>query len=121
MTEKQGKMVQDDPGDSSVVLRVHLRWLDSVKAVTTSVAGPPVGHIRRSEEGVWQLAFAVQRGRARQRHFVTVDPDGVREDRWGLMKLGPGVWDIPESVFVEGQIHAFVTLLGVPDPAPWER
>lgn len=122
MTEKATKRPQEDPCDSSVVLRAHLRWLNSVADVTGSMAGPPVGHVWRGDDGVWQLAFAVQRGRGRrQRHFIVVDPDGVRQDRWGLLKLGPGIWDVPESVFVEGQIHAFITLTGVPDPAPWER
>jgi hypothetical protein len=70
----------------------------------------------------WQLVFAVDRGKdRRQRHFVSVDPDAVQSDRWHLVKLGPTAWDIPQSIFVAGQIHAFVTIVDVPSPAPWER
>lgn len=111
-----------DPGDASVVLRLHLRWVPSVKDVTSAMAGVPLGHVWRTEEGKWELAFSLDRGKMkRQRHFVDVDPDGVRKDRWGLVKLAPGVWDVPVSIVVPDQIHAFVTVTGVPDPAPWER
>lgn len=120
MSEMAARGPSTDPGDDSVVLRVHLHWLHSVPEVMTS-AGPPVGHVGRDQDGAWQLVFAVQRlPTRRQRHFVSVDPDRVRPNRWWMLKLGPGVWDIPQSIFFEGQIHAFVTLVGVPDPAPWE-
>ena len=112
---------RNDPGDDSVVMRVHARWVGSTTTVMQEASGPSIGHVLRRHDGIWQLAFAVQRGLTRrQRHFVEVDPDNVRRDRWGLVKLAPGVWDVAESIVVPGQFHGFVTLLGVPDPAPWE-
>lgn len=40
--------------------------------------------------------------------------------RFVLYKLGPGVWKLAPSVTVPGMLHAFITIVGVPDPAPWE-
>ena len=111
---------KEDPGDHTVVIRAHLHWKGSVGDVLGSPAGSAVGHVSRQPDGAWQLAFAVQRGpKKRQRHFVSVDPDATRKDRWHLQKLGPGVWDVTPSIFFEGQFHGFVTLIGVPEPAPW--
>jgi len=47
-------------------------------------------------------------------------PDGSMEI-FGLRQLGPGTWRVAPSVNIPGQIHAFVILCGVPDPAPWEK
>lgn len=121
MTGRGEDLVREDPGDASAVLRVYARWAKSVPEVAGSPTGPALCHVWRDEEGKWQLALSVQRGKRRQRHFLDVDPDNTRKDRWGLMKLAPGVWDLPQSVLVPDQIHAFVTLVEVPDPAPWER
>jgi hypothetical protein len=40
---------------------------------------------------------------------------------FGLRQLGPGTWRVVPSVNIPGQIHAFVILCAVPDPAPWEK
>jgi hypothetical protein len=40
---------------------------------------------------------------------------------FGLSQLGPGTWRVVPSVNIPGQIHAFVILCGVPDPAPWDH
>ena len=121
MTERQDGVSRVDPGDASVVIRVHARWAKSVPEVLGSPTGPALCHVWRDEEGKWQLAFSVQRDKLRQRHFMDVDPDGLRENRWALLKLAPGVWDVLPSIVVPDQIHAFVTLVNVPDPAPWEK
>jgi hypothetical protein len=114
-------MVKEDPGDASIVLRLYLLWSGSVEEVMRG-EGTNRAHVRRRSDGLWELAFAVQRGPLRrQRHFVGVDPDNARRDRWPFVKLAPGVWDVPTSIFVEGQLHAFVTIIGAPVPAPWER
>lgn len=116
MGEQQGK----DPGDDRAILRVLATWVDSSTDVVRS-SGAPRCHVHRLPTGEWQLALAVQRGETRrQRHFISVDPDGIRQDRWALLKLAPTVWDIPVSIVFPGQFHGFVTLLGVPHPAPRE-
>ena len=58
----------------------------------------------------------------RQRHFAAVNPNQHHDaDSWPLVKLAAGVWDVPVSIVVPGYFHGFVTLLDVPDPAPWEE
>jgi hypothetical protein len=118
-------MVSRDPGDASVVLRVLLQWVDTPEEVTRAAQNePPLGHVQKEAEGSLLLLWSVPRGNGkRQRFFTHVDQieSGVarREDRWPLMRLGPGVWDVSTSIFVEGQVHAFVTLVNVPEPPPW--
>lgn len=46
------------------------------------------------------------------------DPKLGKMVRWGLRKLGPTVWMVEPSIVIPG-LHAFVTLTGVPEPAPW--
>lgn len=112
-----------DPGDDTVVGRVYAHWVREVRDVTRAPEGDRArAHVHRQDGGAWELAFSLDRGPGkRQVHFVCVDPDAVREDRWPLLQLAPGVWDLPRSVHVPGQFHGFVTLLGVPEPAPWQR
>jgi len=111
-----------DPGNDSILMRTLVWWVESNISATTSPEGSrPCGHISRMEGGIWKLAFALQRGPGkRQKHFVPVDPMGTRTDRYPLNRLGPGVWDIARPVHVEKQFQGFVTVCGVPDPAPWE-
>lgn len=39
--------------------------------------------------------------------------------RFVLYKIAPTVWKLSQSVLDE-KIHAYVTIVGVPEPAPWE-
>lgn len=40
--------------------------------------------------------------------------------RWGLRRLGPGVWQVvPSIVAPEYGLHAYVVLCDVPEPAPF--
>jgi hypothetical protein len=41
-----------------------------------------------------------------------------KNPRWNLKRLGPTVWKLTPSIFDE-RIHGYVTLVGVPEPAPW--
>ena len=40
---------------------------------------------------------------------------------FGVERIQPGLWVLSPSLNMPGTIHAFVTLYGVPDPAPWEK
>ncbi len=42
-----------------------------------------------------------------------------RDPRWNLIKLGPTVWKLTPSI-LDQRLHGYVTLIGVPEPAPWE-
>ena len=43
-----------------------------------------------------------------------------KEARWVLFKIAPGVWKLSQSI-VSDRLHAYVTIVGVPEPAPWEK
>lgn len=45
--------------------------------------------------------------------------DGV--ENYGMTPIIPGLWAIDPSLNVRGVLHVFVTVYGVPDPAPWEK
>ena len=47
------------------------------------------------------------------------EPSRGSPPRWVLFKLGPTVWKVSPSVLDE-KIHCYLTIVGVPDPAPWE-
>lgn len=41
-----------------------------------------------------------------------------RDARWNLLRLGPTVWKLTPSILDE-RIHGYVTIVEVPEPAPW--
>jgi hypothetical protein len=41
-----------------------------------------------------------------------------KDPRWNLMRLGPTVWKLTPSILDE-RIHGYVTIVDVPEPAPW--
>lgn len=48
------------------------------------------------------------------------DPGNARSIRkWGLERIGPGVWVVSPSVWEPGSFHAYVVLRDVPEPAPF--
>jgi hypothetical protein len=54
---------------------------------------------------------------------VPVHFDGEPDDeapRFVLTRLGAGVWKLRPSILHES-IHAYVTVINVPEPAPFER
>ena len=113
--------VKEDPGDDSVVLRAYLHWASDAMARSTGAGWGCIGH---PEDDVWLLLVNLPRGPAarprRQHHFIPVDVGAeLDKSHWQLVRLGPGVWDISPSVVVQGQLHAFLTLVDVPEPAPW--
>jgi hypothetical protein len=50
-------------------------------------------------------------------------PEATDEEviTYGAVRVTAGVWAITPSLNIDGFIHGFVVLYGVPDPAPWER
>ena len=46
------------------------------------------------------------------------EPRIGRDPRWNLVQLGSTVWKLTPSVKDE-HIHGYITIFGVPDPAPW--
>jgi hypothetical protein len=45
--------------------------------------------------------------------------DGL--EAFHVRRICDGVWALAPSLNIPGELHAFVVLHGVPDPAPWER
>lgn len=39
---------------------------------------------------------------------------------FGAAKIARGLWEVSPSLNMQGEVHAFIVLYGVPDPAPWE-
>lgn len=114
MTTLEGEL-PDDPCDDSVLLRLHAMWASSMEAVTLSKSGPTLGHVQRSAlDGSMQLVLAVQRGSRRQVHFIRLGEGG-----WQFVKLGPHTYDVLPSIHIPGELHAFVTLICVPEVPAW--
>lgn len=117
-------LVDRDPGDASVVFRAILKWVPSAEEAIRDQPQWASGYVMRGPDGL-TLAWSILRGTGKRQRFFTnicdtaIDPRA--QSRWPFMRLGPGVWDIPTSIFVDGQIHTFVTLIGVPEPAPWRK
>lgn len=112
----------DDPGNDSVIFRIYLKWVPKIEEAIGPTIKDARGCVHRPRGESWQLVCTIPRGTRQQVHFIDVNVDGIcRADRWDLVKLAPTVWDIPMSVHVPGQLHAYITLLNVPDPAPWEK
>jgi len=77
----------------------------------------------------WTMVLGLVDGDGKQHLFSfpcrSGDPEpfgwkpGMTLSRWGLRRLGPGVWTLSPSVHVHGDLHAYVTVVGVPEPAPF--
>ncbi len=69
--------------------------------------------------------LVVARNHRGQSFQVMLEPhlDGQPEDgppvRFVLFPLGPSVWKLSPSLTVPSVVHAYLTLVGVPEPAPW--
>lgn len=102
----------------SVVLDVVLTWADTIgEQGRCKVVYTP-------EADTWSLLMGL-RNHLNEKflHGVVVHFDGEpvagTDPRFMLRKLGPGVWKLSPSILAP-KIHAYVTLIGVPEPAPWE-
>jgi hypothetical protein len=91
----------------------------------------PIGSVIR-EEGEWFLALRIE-GEFYKMPVHDGEPEGEQEDaapgvkqwgamkRYGLERLGPGVWKLSPSLWAPGALHAFIVLRDVPEPAPFAR
>jgi len=104
-------------GDPSVpICQLFFRWQDDLKAY----GGDELACGRVDGEfALWLrpdlvIPMPIEMGRCR------IDA-AFGLEAYGADRITAGVWAINPSLNVEGLIHGFVTLHGVPDPAPWER
>lgn len=49
---------------------------------------------------------------------AAIGPSGT--ESFHIRKVTRGVWALAPSLNIPGELHAFITLYNVPDPAPWE-
>jgi hypothetical protein len=110
--------VYGDP--SNAVCQVFLRWRDVLPATLGSdllvyaVTGQPDLLMLVLSDQMPPLPLPVRNG----------PPEIIDGDQlitYGAHRITDGVWAIDPSLNVEGVIHAFVVLHGVPEPAPWDR
>jgi len=105
-------------GDPSLpICQLFVRWQDSViaapgKDITCAWLDGELVLILGPE--FRPLSMPVEAGNFR------ASEDG-QLSAYGAELITTGVWAITPSLNVEGAIHAFLALYGVPDPAPWER
>jgi hypothetical protein len=91
----------------------------------------PMGRIVRQPNGALELLLVVPDGR--KRHLIVVPLSGDENATgmdgegkavpgqvmsWGIIRLGPGVWKPVPSIH-HAVIHAYLTVIDVPEPAPW--
>ena len=98
---------------SEVILDLVLRHADKIGVVGTAVV----------KDGSLMFAAKNHRGEfvmlSAPVHFDGAPTEGP-PPRFVLFKLGPSVWKLSPSVANE-KIHAYLTITGVPEPAPWEE
>lgn len=113
-----------DPCDDSVVLRVIALFradpafaYKGPEAVASAVKDP---------DGQWRIALAFTRNGKRYFYALPVEPGAgpkqlsPNQISWGFVRIGATVWEVMPSVHVPTQLHAHVTVINVPVPAPWE-
>ncbi len=98
-----------------VVLHLVLRWTERAFAAPNTARWKP---------GQLAILAVNHHGQRVQTWLDNVHADGAPADgpppRFVLQRLGPTVWTLAPSLVVPGALHAYVTLVDVPDPAPWE-
>jgi hypothetical protein len=113
----------------SGVIHLTPKWSESIMVDPRK---EPLCVVRGDGAGGHSVTLALPVGRPYPLTFSIScrvgDPDGDFDDqgrclairRWGLNRLGPGVWQVVPSV-VEPSIglHAYLVLCDVPEPAPF--
>jgi len=112
-----------DEGTDSQILRVVCQWVQTPEqALIASFGTGSFGTVVRRSDGRWEAVLSFDRNverKQRQRHFVALNMGGVRRHPHDLQRLDAHAWDISPSVHFAGQFHGFVSLVGVPEQAPW--
>lgn len=100
-----------------VVLDLTLQYLDKMPKNT--------GYAFRSDAGVLVISASNHLGQPAYLSFQThldgkpFDGDANTPPRFVLYKIAPSVWKVSPSV-LSAMLHAYITVVGVPEPAPWE-
>jgi hypothetical protein len=105
-----------EPGDaeklepSSVCLDIVLRW--------DEMLGTP-GTAKVVGKTMILTALNHRKHKVMVNVPLSEEPARVGSDpRWNLYQLAPTVWKLTPSI-LDDRIHGYVTLVGVPVPAPW--
>lgn len=106
---------------SATVCHLFLRWTDDIQ----SYAGDEL--VCGQVEGEFVLCLAHGKdGNPDVFIPIAVDPlgprvgaDGVLQ-AFGVEEIAAGLWALVPSLNVPQLIHGFVTLYGLPSPAPWQ-
>lgn len=110
----------------SIVLDLVLEWAEKIgEQGTAKITRHELRHAEEAPvEVVWSMVMFVRNHRDEKLqlgaviHFDDAPKDGV-EPRFVLRKLAATVWKLSPSI-LQPNFHGYVTLVGVPDPAPWE-
>lgn len=112
-----------DPDPASVVRDLVLRW--SERAIVDERPVHVGAVLRRPSDGKLDLLAGLRSERPHREVFSMAITEGPEEalaypgePRWWLNRIAPGVWKPSQSVRV-GSLHAYLTLVDVPEPAPW--
>jgi hypothetical protein len=111
------------------VLHLTPKWTE---AIMVDPRREPLCVVRRDPDGQINATLGLPVGRP---YPMTLglpcrvgDPDADFDEqgrclsirRWGLRRLGPGVWQVVPSVVENSYgLHAYVVLCDVPEPAPF--
>lgn len=111
------------------VLHMVVRWHPEPQSVKTgdAILGPAVGEKLPGPGPVTRLLLNMPTDGGKRFHLTVPtnlggpcvgDPE--KPTAFGLERIAPGVWVLNPSLLVPGVLHAFVVVVGVPEPAPWE-
>jgi len=105
-------------GDASTpVCQLCFRWVDDI--YKGRVSGDLVCGMDANDELLLCLGETWRPLPIPWRVGEPVVKEGPELEAYGLVRLGAGVWLLNPSLNLEGELHGFVTLYDVPEPAPF--
>jgi hypothetical protein len=124
------------PNPSQVVLDIVVRWSETLGDHGDSDHGAPSspvldgdwtrGTAKVMKEAGGSLLLLFTRNHLRRPISLSLpvhfdgDPIAGTQPRFILWRLGPHVWKLAPSVATP-VLHAYVTIVDVPEPPPWEK